>query len=709
MFSGARFMIQRHDPLGLVEELTPFRVRGWAFDRLQPSLAIELVLRVDGSPVQWFRPHLRADAIAHYLGWDADALGLAGFDIAAPEILADGRSHHVEVVHAATGAVLSSAVHSVQYISPHAPLAHLPLAAGQKAARAAAAPDVTVVVLNRNGSSVLKALLESWENHNRHSPVEWVVIDHASTDDSLAMLRSWQKRLNLRVKALKINDSFSASCNLGARLARGSHLLFLNNDIVWLHDALPHMLQTLRDDPEVGIVGIKLLKAMGDASSASTANTITDVQHLGVRFKQQDQGYWPYEVSPSHANREAEFTTQQVPVITGAALLCRKADFDAVGGFDSSYFYGFEDVELCLRLSHRLRKRVVCRNDLAALHRHGHTRLTGREARIFDRVQHNAQVLNQHMGLWAKVAWWRSLLSADGVMCSERLTIGLQVGYLPPLPQDAGAPGAAQGHSRPARAVLDAMAQLGSQLQQQFASCRVVLVHPGIDAFDVRGLHALVVTSPHYDIRRLHPVRPDLRAIAWVQGTSKAWASAPWWLDFDGYVTSTAATARALARATSVAIDVSSPQAPLGRWLKGGPDAPAGTALRVAICLPFPAAACAIPAAKAAWRAGAQLRQSLKAEGAACWLLWADEASQPHRRVVDACVLLPGKPHRQALPAVLDPGCLNVVWQHQPTGTVRPHLAAESAQPDLWLRTPPRLADLQQALETRVGHTFLAP
>ena len=698
-------MTQRHDPLGLVEELTPFRVRGWAFDRLQPSLAIELVLRVDGSPVQWFRPHLRADAIAQYLGWDAEALGLAGFDITAPEILADGRSHHVEVVHAATGSVLPSAVHTVQHISPHAPLADIQATAGHKAARTPSAPDVTVVVLNRNGSGVLKALLESWDTHNQHGPVEWVVIDHASTDDSLAMLRPWQKRLNLRVKALKINDSFSASCNLGARLARGKHLLFLNNDIVWLHDALPHMLQTLRDDPEVGIVGIKLLKAMGDAGSASTANTITDVQHLGVRFKQHDQGYWPYEVSPSLANQEAEFTAQQVPVVTGAALLCRKADFDAVGGFDSTYFYGFEDVELCLRLSHRLRKRVVCRNDLAALHRHGHTRLTGREARIFDRVQHNAKVLNQHMGLWAKVAWWRSLLSADGVMCSERLTIGLQVGHLPPALQTAGAP----GPSRPARAVLDAMAQLGAQLQQQFASCRVVLVHPGIDAYDARGLHALVVTSPQYDINRLHHVRPDLRAIAWVQGTSKAWASAPWWLDFDGYLTSTAATARALARATSVAADVSSAQAPLGRWLQGGCHAPAGTALRVAICLPFPTSACATPAAMAAWQAGAQLRQSLKTEGAACWLLWADEASQPHRRVVDVCVLPLGKPHRQTAPLVLDPGCLNVVWQHQPTGKLRPHLGSDSAQPDLWLHTPPRLADLQQALENRVGHTFLAP
>ncbi|CAN7273718.1 glycosyltransferase [Acidovorax sp. LjRoot66] len=691
----------QHEPLGLVEQLTPFRVQGWAFDRARPDLALDLVLRVDGTAVQWFRPHLRADSIAQYLGMSASSLGPTAFDIPAPEVLADGRPHRVEVVHAPTGAVLPSSASTVQYFDPHVPLARIqPL--GISAAALQADPEVTVVVLNRNGRVVLQALLESWEIYNQSTSVEWVVIDHASTDGSLELLESWKERLDLRVQALPINDSFSASCNLGASMAKGQHLLFLNNDIVWLHDALPQMLQTLRSDPDTGIVGIKLLKAIGESSAGMP---VTDVQHLGVRFKQHDQGYWPYEAAPSVTRREAEYSPQQVPVVTGAVLLCRKADFMAVGGFDTSYFYGFEDVELCLRLAHRLCKRVVCRNDLTALHRHGHTRLTGREAPIFDRVQHNATVLNRQMGLWAKVAWWRSLLRADGIMCSERLTIGLLVGKLPE-------PGRRERGTRASQKLLSDMARLGTQLEARFPSVRVVLLHSGGDAYDVRGMHAVVVTSSQYDIRLLRNARPDVRCIAYVHGAAEPWSKAPWWLDFDGYIAVSSVLYQSWAESSGVVIDESNYQAPLGRWLRAeSSEGPAGTMLRIAIRLSMTAASAATrpSSAATAWAHAQALRQSLKQEGAACWIQWADEARQPLQRLADVCIIALGGHGSKTLPAaMLDHACLNVVCQQAPGSKRTFPLTKSSAQPDLWLRGIPRLAELQQAIEKRVGHTFLA-
>jgi hypothetical protein len=169
-----------------------------------------------------------------------------------------------------------------------------------------------------------------------HGAAEVIVVDHASTDASLALLRQWRGRLDLKVLALDHNGSFSASSNLGASHARGQFLLFMNNDIVWLQDALPRLLESLHD-PRVGVVGIKLLKVVGE--SRAGAQFASEVQHLGVRFKLNHLGYWPYEVEPSaQAHDEAEHAPQFVPAVTGAVLLCRKADFDAVGGFDPEYF-----------------------------------------------------------------------------------------------------------------------------------------------------------------------------------------------------------------------------------------------------------------------------------------------------------------------------------------------------------------------------------
>ena len=654
-------------------------------------MALDLVLRVDGTPMQWFRPQRAMPQVASYLGWKPERLGLIGFDVALPELCADGKLHHVEVAVAATGMALPGPAASVIHCSPHLPLEQ---ASPQWLAPATGhvkptPPLVTLVVLNRNGCEVLQALLESWAMHNLSVPVEWVVIDHASQDGSLAMLRQWRGRIDLRVKALKTNESFSSSCNLGARMARAPHLLFLNNDIVWLHDALPEMLRTLQD-PGVGLVGLKLLKAVGAGDLA-----FTEVQHLGVRFKQHEHGYWPYEATPSRRLREAQYTPQQVPAVTGAALLCRKADFDAAGGFDEAYFYGFEDVELCLRLTRRLGKTAICRNDLAALHRHGYTRLTGRESPVTQRLAHNAQVLNRHMGPWIKRAWWHSLITADGGLTTEPLTIGLVVDELP------------SGTLQAPSATLQAMLHLGQALRQSHPGCQVLLLHPGLDAHDARGLHLLVVTSAQYDPRQLRNARPDLRTVAWVGGRSAAWVAAPWWHDFDSYVAPDARAARIFAQAGGVAVDASMAPAPLGRILQA--DA---LPLRVAIHVPTAPGSAAASMAQAA----AALRASLKREGVACWFDGAKPSATTHR-VVDACIHLRHSRRASAGPEeAFDPGCLHITWQPGANGKGRAGRRAQdntdtATTPGMHLvgATLPSADDIARALESRIGRAFSTP
>jgi GT2 family glycosyltransferase len=394
---------------------------------------LELVLRVDGQAVSWFRPNVRRPDISKYLGLPAEGLGLAGFDMPAPAALADGQRHAVEVVSAADGQLLkngrqqcTAAARRAVPMDAAAPRVLPPVR------RHWPQPVVSVVLLNRNGHDVLQAFLHSWVRYNITVPAELIVVDHASTDDSLALLRQWRGRLDLKVLALDHNGSFSASSNLGANHARGQFLLFMNNDIVWLQDALPRLLESLHDT-RVGVVGIKLLKVVGE--SRAGAQFASEVQHLGVRFKLNHLGYWPYEVEPSAQHDEAEHAPQFVPAVTGAVLLCRKADFDAVGGFHPEYFYGFEDVELCLRLAYRLRKAVVCRNDCVALHHHGHTRLSGREMSIYDRVLKNSAVLESHIGVWIKQAYWRSLVTATA---TSRVNLWSSASWWTPGPGPLG-------------------------------------------------------------------------------------------------------------------------------------------------------------------------------------------------------------------------------------------------------------------------------
>jgi Predicted glycosyltransferases len=140
-----------------------------------------------------------------------------------------------------------------------------------------------------------------------------------------------------------VNRGFSGANNLGARQARGEHLLFLNSDAFpqapgWLES----LLAVLQSRPDVGAVAPRLV--FGDGA----------IQHAGMRFMRRDElGVWvnhhPCMGLDPALDPAQELTI--VPAVTGACLALRRTDFDRVGGWDTGYLVGdFEDSDLCLKL-----------------------------------------------------------------------------------------------------------------------------------------------------------------------------------------------------------------------------------------------------------------------------------------------------------------------------------------------------------------------
>lgn len=522
-------------PIGLLESVDADGIRGWALNSLALNETMPLVLLMDGLPLCTVRPNIRRKDIAEHLGLLAQELGIAGFHLPLPPELKDGRPHTLTLAckaggqpfgeqplhyrHHAMGWTVEQARRFLQTSLPLHPPSITTVAAQAVSAVQTHPSDqvlidavnpalqVSIVILNRNGARCLQSLFESWQLYNSLHAVEFIVVDHASHDDSLAVLTLWQSRLRLRVLALNLNDSFSASCNRGARMAQAPYLLFLNNDIVWQHDALPSLISTLQD-PNVGVVGLKLLKTEFEASACSAhpvaVNPARDaqIQHLGVRYTLVGNRYWPYEVS--RAQGESVYGPQDVPVVTAAVMLCRTAEFLKLRGFDERYVYGFEDVEYCLRLTHRTGQRVVCRNDLVALHHHGYTRLTGREPAMFDHQTQNQRQLWRQTGHWIRRAWWQSLISADRHLCADCLNIG--IAFETPV---------TDGQTSPAsQRQLHCALSVAEQLQAHYPQAQVLLLPSGQDWLAVGHLNVLVAVSPRYDLRECRHPRADLRCAA---------------------------------------------------------------------------------------------------------------------------------------------------------------------------------------------------
>jgi GT2 family glycosyltransferase len=168
---------------------------------------------------------------------------------------------------------------------------------------------------------------------------EIIVIDDASSDGTLALLEHWADK-DGRIKILRNpeNVGFITSCNRAAESAQGDILIFLNNDTLPLSGWLPPLLRVLRDKPEAGAVGGKLVYPDGRLQEAG-----------GVIFS--DGSGCNFGWSDKAANAPLYNFVREVDYCSGALLATPRTLFMELGGFDVRFKPAYyEDVDYCFTL-----------------------------------------------------------------------------------------------------------------------------------------------------------------------------------------------------------------------------------------------------------------------------------------------------------------------------------------------------------------------
>ena len=138
------------------------------------------------------------------------------------------------------------------------------LAAGRKPVGegdSGSAIEVSVIVSTYNAREVLADCLTSIYQHPPTALYEILVVDDASEDETSEMVQSRFPEVRLWRNA--VNQHYTRSNNLALRNARGKYIHLLNNDTIVLPDAIDRMHAFLREHPEAGAVGSKLLNDDG--------------------------------------------------------------------------------------------------------------------------------------------------------------------------------------------------------------------------------------------------------------------------------------------------------------------------------------------------------------------------------------------------------------------------------------------------------------
>ena len=210
-----------------------------------------------------------------------------------------------------------------------------------------ATPDVSVIIVSFNTREVLRQCLQSVLEDASGLIAEIFVVDNASTDGSIEMIK--QEFPDVRLLRSEINLGFGEGNNVALREARGRYFVLLNSDAFFVKGALPLAIQHMDESPSVGLGGCRLIGRDGLSQPSarcfhSVVGDLVVLSGLAARFP-KSKFFGSFD--RTWANEQDAAPVDWVP---GAFSILRPSAIQKVGFFDPSFFLYSEDVDLCMRM-----------------------------------------------------------------------------------------------------------------------------------------------------------------------------------------------------------------------------------------------------------------------------------------------------------------------------------------------------------------------
>ena len=203
--------------------------------------------------------------------------------------------------------------------------------------------DISVVILNWNGSAMLQRFLPSVIRYSEEAEI--IVADNGSTDHSIDILR--EKFPSVWILPFRENYGFAEGYNRAIQQIETPYVLLLNDDV----EVTPHWLQPLlafmNHHPEVAACQPKILSETQRELFEYAGACGGFIDHLG----------YPYCRGRifNHVEKDRGQYDHVCPIFwaTGAALLVRTDVFRKEGGLDKRFFAHMEEIDFCWRLHSR--------------------------------------------------------------------------------------------------------------------------------------------------------------------------------------------------------------------------------------------------------------------------------------------------------------------------------------------------------------------
>lgn len=209
-------------------------------------------------------------------------------------------------------------------------------------------PILSIIIVNYNVRQFLGNALGSIQRAVAGIPSEIFVVDNASEDGSVEMVK--REFPHVILIANSENVGFARANNLALRRATGEFLLLINPDTVVQEDTFSVMLDFFRTHPEAGLAGCKILNPDGTLQLPCRRSfptpwvAFTKIFGLSALFA-GSRLFGRYNLTYLDPGK-----TYPVDAISGSFMMVRRSVYETVGGLDESFFMYGEDLDWCYRI-----------------------------------------------------------------------------------------------------------------------------------------------------------------------------------------------------------------------------------------------------------------------------------------------------------------------------------------------------------------------
>ena len=200
--------------------------------------------------------------------------------------------------------------------------------------------ELLSVIIPTKNVYLLQRCIDSIEGKTKYENYEIIIVANNISHETKAYLEKVASTPRYRICYYDKPFNFSGMCNYAVSLAKGDHLLFLNDDTEILTEGSIESMLEHSQREEVGAVGAKLLYPNDRIQHAGVViGLLSACEHVHKFHPAKDPGYCGWLIA-----------IRDCTAVSGACMMIPRKVFERVGGFDEQLSITYNDIDLCLRI-----------------------------------------------------------------------------------------------------------------------------------------------------------------------------------------------------------------------------------------------------------------------------------------------------------------------------------------------------------------------